>query len=94
MNFSLNIQLFLQGLSKAENEDVTNDVMRVVMKVSALCASGYMDVRVPAEQVTERLYSELFANAAKSNKMPSLNNALLVNLGLLKVSRESNIIVL
>lgn len=56
------------------------------MKVSALCSSGYLDVRAPAEQVTDRLYSELFATAAKDNQIPSLNNSLLVNLGLLKVS--------
>lgn len=49
-----------------------------------------MDVRVPAEQVTERLYSELFTNAVKNNQIPSLNNALLVSLGLLKVSNSIN----
>lgn len=63
------------------------------MKVSALCGSGYMDVRQPAEQVTERLYSELFTNAVKNNQVPNLNNALVVSLGLLKVSKFSKIIV-
>ena len=56
------------------------------MKVSALCASGYMDVRVSAEQVTECLYSQVFDSATKNNQVPLLNNALLVNLGLIKVS--------
>lgn len=61
-------------------------MLKVIMKVSALCSSGYMDVRVPAEHLSERLYSELFSYALKNNKLPKLNNALLVNLGLLKVS--------
>lgn len=69
----------------SENEDPIDDVMKVVMKVSALCSSGYMDVRQPAEQVTERLYSEVFTNAVKQDRVSRLNNALLVNLGLLKV---------
>ncbi|KAJ8667480.1 hypothetical protein QAD02_009143 [Eretmocerus hayati] len=74
----------IRSILKSSNEDKTNDVIKVIMKVSALCASGYIDVRVPAEQVTERLYSELFKTATENNRVPSLNNALLVNLGLLK----------
>lgn len=71
---------------KSAGEDSINDAMKVIMKVSALCASGYIDVRIPAENITDRLYSELFANAIESNRVPNLNNSLLVNLGLLKVS--------
>jgi hypothetical protein len=56
------------------------------MKVSSLYTSRYMTVRIPVEQVTERLYMKLFANAVKKNQIPKLNNALLVYLGLLKVS--------
>ncbi|XP_008210993.1 ran GTPase-activating protein 1 [Nasonia vitripennis] len=74
----------IRNLSQPDGEDQTSGVLKVVMKVSALCASGYMDIRQPAEQVTERLYSELFTNAVKNNQIPSLNNALLVCLGLLK----------
>ncbi|XP_058805547.1 ran GTPase-activating protein 1 [Phymastichus coffea] len=72
-----------------EDEDPTDNIMKVIMKVSALCASGYMDVRQPAEQITDRLYTEVFSNAVKQNRVPSLNNALLVNLGLIKGENKS-----
>lgn len=56
------------------------------MKVSTLCGSGYMDVRMKAESLSDALYAKLFSYAVKNNQIPNLNNALLVNLGLLKVS--------
>lgn len=55
------------------------------MKVSALCDSGYMDVRIKAEFVSNALYASLFAFAVENDQISSLNNALLVNLGLIKV---------
>ncbi|XP_015607508.1 ran GTPase-activating protein 1 [Cephus cinctus] len=60
------------------------DLCKIIMKVSTLCDSGYVDVRVEAEGVTEILYAELFTYAIKNNKVSTLNNALLVNLGLIK----------
>lgn len=55
------------------------------MKVSSLCASGYMDGRIEAERLTDALYAELFSYATKNNQVARLNNVLLVNLGLIKV---------
>lgn len=55
------------------------------MKVSALCGSGYMNVRIKAEYVTDALYMRLFSYATNSDKISNLNNTLLVNLGLIKV---------
>ncbi|KAL7287034.1 hypothetical protein TKK_0018766 [Trichogramma kaykai] len=75
---------YLQGILKAETEDFINESVKLIMKVSALYASGYMDVRIPAEIVTDRLYKELFEFVTKNNQLYSLNNSLLVNLGLLK----------
>lgn len=57
------------------------------MKVSALCGSGYMNVRVKAEFLSDALYAKLFSYAVENNKISSLNNALLVNLGLIKVRK-------
>lgn len=58
----------------------------MIMNVSALCGSGFFDVRRKAEKLTDILYTELFAFAVKYNQITILNNALLVNLGLIKVS--------
>lgn len=58
------------------------------MKVSALCGSGYGDVRVEAERMTDSLYSELFSHAKSSDQSANVDNTLLVNLGLLKVNRK------
>ena len=57
------------------------------MKVSALCDSGYKDVRVEAETLTDFLYAEMFAYAKISDQAPTIDNTLLINLGLLKVRR-------
>lgn len=58
----------------------------MIMNVSALCGSGFFDVRIKAETLTDILYAELFAFAVKYNQITILNNSLLVNLGLIKVS--------
>lgn len=59
------------------------------MKVSSLCGSGFMDVRIYAESLSDELYLALFSHAIKTNQIHVLNNNLLVNLGLLKVSNFS-----
>ena len=56
------------------------------MKVSALSTSGYIDVRLKSQNLTDALYSKLCFFAMQSNQVPAWNNALLVNLGLIKVS--------
>ena len=56
------------------------------MKVSALSTSGYIDVRLKSQNLTDSLYSKLCIFAIQSNQVPTWNNALLVNLGLIKVS--------
>lgn len=58
------------------------------MKVSALCGSGYGDVRVEAEKLTDLLYADLFAYATSTNQTSTIDNTLLINLGLLKVSQQ------
>jgi len=55
------------------------------MKVSALCGSGYMDIRIKAESLSDALYAKLFSYATENNQIAILNNVLLVNLGLIKV---------
>ncbi|XP_076248152.1 ran GTPase activating protein [Calliopsis andreniformis] len=63
---------------------------KIIMKVSALCASGYMDVRLKAQSYTDALYLELCSFAAKTDQISILNNALLVNLGLIKSEDKRN----
>lgn len=55
------------------------------MKVSALCDSGYMNVRIKAESLSDVLYAQLFSYAIEKDQIPNLTNALLINLGLIKV---------
>lgn len=55
------------------------------MKISSNCDSGFMEVRVLAEELTNSLYNEVFSYAVKNKQLPILNNSLLVYLGLLKV---------
>ncbi|XP_003702169.3 ran GTPase activating protein [Megachile rotundata] len=57
---------------------------RIVMKVSALSTSGYIDVKTKAQNLTDILYSKLCSFAKESDKISIWNNALLVNLGLIK----------
>ncbi|XP_066592596.1 ran GTPase-activating protein 1 [Prorops nasuta] len=80
-------QLFVAHVkSLVENLDAKfiDEFTRTIMKVSSLCDSGYIDVRTKAENLTDALYKELFENAVKYQQISNLNNALLVNLGLLK----------
>ncbi|XP_011868365.1 PREDICTED: ran GTPase-activating protein 1 [Vollenhovia emeryi] len=60
------------------------ELLRITMKVSALCGSGYINVRIKAEFLSDALYAKLFSYAVENNIISNLNNALLVNLGLLK----------
>lgn len=60
------------------------------MKVSALCGSGYINVRIKAESLSDALYAKLFSYAVENDQISNLNNALLVNLGLIKVRRIKN----
>lgn len=55
------------------------------MKVSALCDSGYMNVRMKAESLSDALYAQLFSYAIEKDQISNLTNALLINLGLIKV---------
>lgn len=64
------------------------ELLRITMKVSALCDSGYMNVRIKAEFLSDALYAKLFSYAIENDQILNLNNALLVNLGLIKVRQE------
>lgn len=61
------------------------ELLQITMKVSALCGSGYMNVRIKAESLSDVLYAKLFSYAVENDQISTLNNALLVNLGLIKV---------
>ncbi|KAK1123990.1 hypothetical protein K0M31_007018 [Melipona bicolor] len=63
---------------------------RIIMKVSAFSTSGYIDVRLKSQNLTDTLYSKLCFFAMQSNQIPTWNNALLVNLGLIKAEDKSN----
>ncbi|XP_043472788.1 ran GTPase-activating protein 1 [Leptopilina heterotoma] len=69
-----------------QNQDTSfcEQLLRIIMKVSSFCGSGFMDVRIFAESLSDELYSALFSHAIKTNQVHILNNNLLVNLGLLK----------
>ncbi|XP_051175438.1 ran GTPase-activating protein 1 [Leptopilina boulardi] len=69
-----------------QNQDTSfsEELLRIIMKVSSLCGSGFMDVRIYAESLSDELYLALFSHAIKTNQIHVLNNNLLVNLGLLK----------
>lgn len=63
------------------------EFLQITMKVSALCGSGYMNVRIKAESLSDALYAKLFSYAVENDQISTLNNALLVNLGLIKVRK-------
>lgn len=63
------------------------EFVQIIMKVSALCDSGYMDVRLKAESLSDALYEKLFSYAVEKDQISNLDNALLVNLGLIKVKQ-------
>lgn len=70
---------------ESNGEKYPEELARIIMKVSSLCASGYMDGRIEAERLSAELYAELFSYATKNNQIARLNNVLLVSLGLIKV---------
>lgn len=82
---------FLTFQNLAAQSDVSveqkfmEEFVRIIMKVSALCDSGYMDVRIKAESLSDVLYAQLFSYAIEKDQISNLHNTLLVNLGLLKV---------
>ncbi|XP_046734580.1 ran GTPase-activating protein 1 isoform X1 [Diprion similis] len=85
------VQLFLEHAksqsvneNESQKEKYAEVLIRSIMKVSSLCASGYMDARIEAERLTEGLYMELFAYATKTDQVSRLNNVFLINLGLMK----------
>ncbi|KOC63112.1 Ran GTPase-activating protein 2 [Habropoda laboriosa] len=57
---------------------------KIIMKVSALSTSGYADVRLKSQHLTDALYSKLCSFAVENDQISVWNNALLVNLGLIK----------
>ncbi|CAK9797559.1 Ran GTPase-activating protein 1 [Anthophora quadrimaculata] len=57
---------------------------KIIMKVSALSTSGYVDVRLKAQNLTDALYSKLCSFAIENDQTSVWNNVLLVNLGLIK----------
>ncbi|XP_071563994.1 ran GTPase-activating protein 1 [Temnothorax nylanderi] len=86
-----NVQAFIDYATNLANQSNTateqkyiEELLRIIMKVSALCGSGYMDVRMKAESLSDALYAKLFSYAVENNQISILNNALLVNLGLMK----------
>lgn len=73
-----------------EPEKYIDELLIIIMKVSSLCGSGYGDVRVEAETLTDKLYSELFTFAQSNNQLSNVNNNLLVNLALIKSEDKSS----
>ncbi|KAG8038321.1 hypothetical protein G9C98_006648 [Cotesia typhae] len=67
-----------------------DELLPVAMKVSALCGSGYGDIRVEAEKLSDQLYSHLFDYATTNNQMSYVNNNLLVHLGLIKGENKNS----
>lgn len=91
-----NVQAFIDHATNLINQDNVSieqkyieELLRITMKVSALCDSGYMNVRIKAEFLSDALYAKLFSYAIENNQILDLNNALLVNLGLIKAENKS-----
>ncbi|XP_050458578.1 ran GTPase-activating protein 1 [Cataglyphis hispanica] len=91
-----NEQAFIEYATNLTNQDngsteqkYIEELLRITMKVSALCDSGYMNVRIKAEFLSDALYAKLFSYAIEKNQILNLNNALLVNLGLIKAEDKS-----
>ncbi|XP_076622832.1 ran GTPase activating protein [Colletes latitarsis] len=57
---------------------------KIIMKVSAKCACSDINVRMKAQTLTDALYSKLCSFAVENDEISIWNNALLVNLGLIK----------
>lgn len=86
------LYFLFQNLTNQDNvsteQKYIEELLRITMKVSALCDSGYMNVRIKAEFLSDVLYAKLFSYAIEKNQILNLNNALLVNLGLIKVRQN------
>ncbi|XP_017762799.1 PREDICTED: ran GTPase-activating protein 1 [Eufriesea mexicana] len=63
---------------------------RIIMIVSAFSTSGYADVRIKAQNLTDALYSKLCTFAIENDQISVWNNALLVNLGLIKAEDKNS----
>ncbi|GAB1860503.1 Ran GTPase-activating protein 1 [Camponotus japonicus] len=92
-----NVQAFVDhAMNLANQSNMTTEqkyveeLLRITMKVSALCDSGYMNVRIKAEFLSDALYAKLFSYAIENDQILTLNNALLVNLGLIKAEDKNN----
>lgn len=91
---SSEIYFLFQNLANQNNTTTEHkyieELLRITMKVSALCGSGYINVRIKAESLSDALYAKLFSYAVENDQTSNLNNALLVNLGLIKVRKIKN----
>lgn len=80
---------FFQKIVKDKGNSLNNrfieEFVKIIMKISSICGSGYSDIRMKAENLTESLYKELFKYAVENKQISDLHNALLINLGLMKV---------
>ncbi|KYM98869.1 PREDICTED: ran GTPase-activating protein 1-like [Cyphomyrmex costatus] len=91
-----NVQAFIDYAMNLANQSniveqkYVEELLRITMKVSALCGSGYMNVRIKAEFLSDALYAKLFSYAVETNQISDFNNALLVNLGLIKSEDKNN----
>jgi len=80
----------LANQSNTKEQKYIEKLLWLIMKVSALCDSGYINVRIKAESLSDALYAKLFSYAVENDQISNLNNALLVNLGLIKVRKIKN----
>ncbi|EFN89229.1 Ran GTPase-activating protein 1 [Harpegnathos saltator] len=92
-----NVQAFIDHAENlAIQSDTTTEqkfieeLTRITMKVSSLCDSGYMNVRIKAESLSDALYIQLFSYAIEKDQISNLTNALLINLGLIKSEDKDN----
>ncbi|PBC32845.1 ran GTPase-activating protein 1 isoform X1 [Apis cerana] len=90
------VQDFITYAKNSSNTDTSSELKfieeytRIIMKVSALNTSGYVDVRLRAQNLTDALYSKLCFFAIENDQVSIWNNALLVNLGLIKAEDKSS----
>lgn len=75
------LNLFFQ-----KDEFDVNHFVSVLVKVSSLTDNSEESVADHATKIAETLYKELFSWAQTSDHLSTVNNCLLVNLGLIKVS--------
>lgn len=78
-------QILAVQSDKTTEQKFIEELTRITMKISALCDSGYMNVRIKAEALSDALYAQLFSYAIEKDQISNLTNALLINLGLIKV---------